>query len=97
MYVLPYVIKVFRIIIKERLTSYSMSNCYLQVNLAFVKMKNTKLAKLHQIGKILPAFEMRSYCICAFLYFSACFDKVSRNIFTASYLNTAFRVTVFHS
>ena len=79
--VLPNISKVFDSIINERLTSYFMSNGLLSASqFGFRENKNTELATLHLIDKILPAFEIGSYYICVFLDFSACFDTISRNI-----------------
>ena len=48
--------------------------------------RNTELA-VFLIKKMLPAFEVGSNCICVFLYFSACFDTISKYIFfVANYI-----------
>ena len=73
--------KVFDSILHERLTNYFTSNGLLAGNqFGFRQNRNTELAALHLIDKILPAFEDGSYCLCVFLDFSACFDTISRDI-----------------
>ena len=52
----------------------------LQISLGLEKNKNTELACIHLIDRILPAFLDGSYCLCVFLDFSACFDTISRSI-----------------
>ena len=44
------------------------------------KNKNTELACLRLVDRILPTFIDGTYCICVFLDFSACFDTISRTM-----------------
>ena len=44
------------------------------------KNRNTELAALSLIDKVLPAMEEKKYAICIFLDYRACFDTISRDI-----------------
>ena len=46
----------------------------------FRKNKNTELAGITLVNRLLPALENKSYAICVFLDFTACFDTLDRNI-----------------
>ena len=73
--------KVFDSIIHERITRYFVNSGILSPNqYGFRKEKNTEIACIHLVDKILPAFAEGSYCICIFLDFSACFDTIDRSI-----------------
>ena len=84
--------KVFDTLLHERITQYFMCNGLLSGNqFDFRQDRNTELATLHLIDKILPAFAEGSYCICVFLDFSSCFDTISREIlYTKLYIDTVF-------
>lgn len=73
--------KVFDSIIHDRFTNYFINNNILSDNqFGFRKNRNTELACIQLIDKILPSFTNGCYCICVFLDFSACFDTISRPI-----------------
>ena len=46
----------------------------------FRQNRNTELATLELLDKVLPAIENKSYAICVFLDYKACFDTISRPI-----------------
>ena len=59
--------KIFDSLIRERLTDYFMDSGLLSGNpFCFRQDRNTELAVFH---KILPAFEVGSYCICVFFLY----------------------------
>ena len=45
----------------------------------FRKQKNTELAAMTLINRALPALKEKSFALCVFLDFSACFDTICRN------------------
>ena len=73
--------KIFDSILHERITNYFTRNGLLSADqFGYREAKNTELAALRLVDRIIPAFQAGSYCICVFLDFSACFDTISRDI-----------------
>ena len=63
------------------MSSYFYDNNLLSENqYGFRREKNTELACLSLIDRVLPAFVDQGYAICVFLDFSACFDTVDRTM-----------------
>ena len=74
--------KVFDTLLHERITQYFMCNGLLSENqFGFRRDRNTELATLQLIDKILPVYAEGSYCICVFLDSSSCLTPLfSREI-----------------
>ena len=73
--------KIFESIIQKRLLNYFENRGFLSANqFGFRKARNTELAVFTLIDRIMPAFEKKSFAICIFLDYSACFDTISRDI-----------------
>ena len=65
----------------SRINSFFHCNDLLSENqFGFRRNKNTELAILELIGKIMPSIQSKSYCLCIFLDYKACFDTISREI-----------------
>ena len=73
--------KLFESLLVKRLGTYFNSGGLLAANqFGFRKQKNTELAVFSLIERALPAIENKTFTICIFLDYSACFDTISRNI-----------------
>ena len=73
--------KIFDNMFYNRIQSFfQTSSLLLENQYGFRKKKNTELATLDLVNKILPAIENKSYAICVFLDYKACFDTISRSI-----------------
>ena len=73
--------KIFDSLVYKRILSFFNKYNLLSKNqFGFRKNKNTELAILELINKIMPAIKNQSYCICVFLDYKACFDTISREI-----------------
>jgi len=73
--------KVFDGIIYDRLEKYfNVHGLLCDSQFGFRKDKNTEMACISLIDKILPVFDRGLYCIAVFLDFSSCFDTISRDI-----------------
>ena len=105
--------KIFDSILHDRITNYFTRNGLLSAyQFGYREAKNTELAALRLVDRIIPAFQAGSYCICVFLDFSACFDTISRDIlfnklvrygvqgpspmFVKSYFNNRYQFVTFH-
>ena len=79
--VLPNISKLFDHLIHTRINNFFICNDFLSDNqYGFRKNKNTELAILELINKIIPSIESKSFCICIFLDYRACFDTISREM-----------------
>ena len=79
--IVPNLGKIFECIIHSRLLNFFQSSNLLHENqFGFRKGKNTEMAALSLVEKVLPALENKKYAICIFLDFTACFDTINRNI-----------------
>ena len=79
--VLPNLSKLFDKLIYSRVQNFFISRSFFSENqFGFRKNKNTELAIMELVSKILPSLEDRSYCICVFLDYKACFDTISREL-----------------
>ena len=79
--ILPTISKLFESIIFKRLRCFFESqNLFNPNQFGFRKKRSTELAIFSMISRVCPAFEKKSYSICVFLDFSACFDTISRQI-----------------
>ena len=73
--------KIFDTLIYKRLLSFFNKFKILSDNqFGFRKNKNTELATLELVNKIMPAIENKLHCICVFLDYKACFDTICRKI-----------------
>ena len=71
--------KLFESLLHERFRNFFNKYGLLSANqFGFRKHKNTELACFNLITKILPVFEIGSFCICVFIDYSACFDTIDR-------------------
>ena len=79
--VLPNISKLFDHLIHTRIQNFFTCNDFLSDNqYGFRKNKNTELAILELVHKIIPSIESKSFCICIFLDYKACFDTISRDM-----------------
>ena len=63
--------KIFDAIIHDRITNYFIDGDILSSNqFGFRKDKNTELACIHLVDKILPSFIDGQYCMCFFRFYS---------------------------
>ena len=73
--------KLFESLIYTRLSSVFYDGNLLSKNqFGFRRGKNTELACLNLIDRIMPAFQNGGYAICVFPDFTQCFDTLSRDI-----------------
>ena len=73
--------KIFESLLNVRLKNYFGSNDILSNNqFGFRTGKNTELACLNLVNRLLPALKNKYYGIAVFLDFSACFDTLTRDI-----------------
>ena len=73
--------KIFECLMFSRISSFFHNNGLLSDNqFGFRKGKNTELACISLVDRVIPAIENNEYAICIFLDFSACFDTLCRNI-----------------
>ena len=71
--------KIFEKLLNSRLLNFFKSQSILSQNqFGFRENSNTELAAISLINRILPALENKTYAICIFLDFTACFDTVDR-------------------
>lgn len=71
--------KIFESLIFNRLNAFMQSqNILSDRQYGFRAGKNTELAVLDLISKLLPALNNKKFIICIFLDYSACFDTISR-------------------
>ena len=77
---LPNLTKISEKLICTRLSSFFKQNELLSDNqFGFREGRNTELALLKLIGKIIPYLDAKLHVICVYLDFSSCFDTVPRN------------------
>ena len=75
--------KIFESLIYVRLsTGFSSQNILSDNQFGFRRGKNTEMACLSLVDRILPAFRDNCFAIAVFLDFRACFDTLSRTILT---------------
>ena len=73
--------KIFEGLLNSRLKNYFHGNGILSSNQFGLRQgKNTELATLNFVDRMLPALKIKYYGISIFLDFSACFDTVTREI-----------------
>ena len=71
--------KIFEGLLHRRISHYFNPQTMLSSNqFGFRRGKNTELACLSLVDRVMPAFTDKGYSICVFLDFRACFDTVSR-------------------
>ena len=73
--------KIFESIMYNRLNNFLMSqNILSERQYGFRKGKNTELAVLDLLHRVLPSIQDKKFAICVFLDYSACFDTICRDI-----------------
>ena len=73
--------KIFETLIQKRLESFFRSSDLLSENqFGFREGRNTEMAALKLIEKLMPALSYKKFGICVFIDFKACFDTVSREL-----------------
>ena len=84
---MPNISKIFETLMNSRLKSYFFSNDLLSENqFGFRAGKNTELATLNLVHRLLPALKDKLYGIAIFLDFTACFDTLDRDLLTQKIL-----------
>ena len=73
--------KILEKIIVSHLTEYlNQHNLLSEHQFGFRKGKNTELAAMRVVDRIMPAVRDKKFSICVFLDFSKCFDTIDREI-----------------
>ena len=73
--------KIFDDMIFNRIQSFfTKFNLLFDNQFGFRKNRNTELATLELLDKVLPVISQKSYAICVFLDYKACFDTLSREL-----------------
>ena len=73
--------KIFEKLYHSRLKYFFSSESLLSENqYGFRPGKNTEIAGIKLINRVLPALKNKSFAICVFLDFSACFDTLDRDL-----------------
>ena len=79
--ILSNISKIFEAVIYTRLNQHFLSeNLLSHKQFGYRKDRNTEMAILDLLSKILPAIEKKKFAIIVFLDYSACFDSISREI-----------------
>ena len=79
--VLGNISKIFEGLMFNRISDFFYKNELLcETQYGFRKKKNTELANLDLVQKILPTIEEKSFAVCVFLDFTACFDTIDRSL-----------------
>ena len=73
--------KIFDGLICKRLRSFFEKHSLMNPNqYCFRQNRSTELAVFSMINRITKSFEAKSYSVCVYLDFSACFDTISREV-----------------
>ena len=77
--IMPNICKIYENLLYKRISYYLNSNNLLSSNqFGFRKGRNTEVAILNLVNRLLPALNEKNFAISIFLDFSACFDTVNR-------------------
>ena len=73
--------KIFEKLLNDRLNSFFFSqNLLCQNQFGFRKGRNTEMAAISLVNRIVPVLENKSFAVCIFLDFTSCFDTVDRHL-----------------
>ena len=73
--------KIFEAMIYSRVSGYFDDSLLLSINqIGCRKNKNAELAIITMIKRVLPALENKSFVMCVFLDFIACFDTINHEV-----------------
>ena len=73
--------KIFETLLFKRLDSFIKSKSLLSENqFGFRKGKNTEMAALTLLNRLVGAMKDKKFAVCIFLDFSSCFDTVDREL-----------------